>query len=31
MFIIQGHLKLIKSDRKDIYNVTEDFCFKLEI
>ncbi len=24
----QGCIKLIKSDRKDIYNVAKDFCFK---
>ncbi len=28
-FIDQGHIKLIKSDNKDIYNVTIDFCFKI--
>ncbi len=27
-FIQQGHIKLIKSDSEDIYNVTKDFCFK---
>ncbi len=27
-FIQQGHIKEIKSDSKDIYNVTKDFYFK---
>ncbi len=27
-FIYQGCIKLIKSDDKDIYNVTKDFYFK---
>ncbi len=28
IFIQQECIKLLKSDSKDIYNVTEDFCFK---
>jgi len=28
-FIPQKRIKLIKSDSKDIYNVTKDFCIKL--
>jgi len=27
-FIQQGGIKLIKSDSKDMYNVTKDFYFK---
>ncbi len=27
-FILQGCIKLIKSDDKDIYNVTKDFYFR---
>jgi len=27
-FIQQGHIKLIKSEGKNIYNVTKDFYFK---
>ncbi len=27
-FILQGHIKLIKSDSKDIYSVTKYFYFK---
>jgi len=27
-FIQQGHIKLIKSDKKYFYNVTKDFYFK---
>ncbi len=27
-FIHQGCIKLIKSDSKDVYNVTKDFYFK---
>ncbi len=26
--VTQGHIILIKSDSKDIYNVTKDFYFK---
>ncbi len=28
IFIQQGHIKLIKYDSKNIYNVTKDFYFK---
>ncbi len=28
-FLHQGHIKLIKGDINDIYNVTKDVCFKL--
>ncbi len=28
IFIHQGHIKFIKSDSKDIYNITKDFYFK---
>lgn len=27
-FIQQGYIKYIQNDTKDIYNVTNDFCYK---
>jgi len=30
-FIQQGHIKLIKSESKDIYNVTKDFYFNADV